>query len=123
MGACRCLGRCDIPTVVMLSISQHVTSMRSPPIAAMGESFDVAKEAKERGRKATAVERVAKQFGSFTAFAEAIGVTRSTISHWNRPLGVKNGRGGSIPDRYHARILKEAKKRNLPVKPADLINV
>ena len=75
--------------------------------------------------KPTAVDRCAspKVFGSLAELARVCEVDVATPCHWNQPKTKKNGRGGAIPDRYHGAILAAVKKRKLPLKPGDLINV
>jgi len=70
----------------------------------------------------TAVERIAAKVGGLAELGRICGVDPSQPCHWNRPRSVKNGRGGSIPDRYHERIIAHFTKRGLPLKKAELVN-
>lgn len=75
--------------------------------------------------KKTAVDRCASSanFGSLAELARVCCVDVATPSHWNQPRTMKNGRGGAVPDKYFSKILAAARKRGLPLKPEDLINV
>lgn len=71
----------------------------------------------------TAVDRVERKLKvKKTCLADLCGVDRTTPFHWNRPANKKNGRGGAIPDRYHVKIINEAKKLRVKITPADLFN-
>lgn len=71
----------------------------------------------------TAVDRIERKLRARgVTLAEVCEVDRSTPVHWNRPATEKNGRGGSIPDKYHARILRVARAKHAGIKAADLIN-
>lgn len=75
--------------------------------------------------KKTAVDRCVSQenFKSLAELARVCCVDVATPSHWNQPKTMKNGRGGAVPDKYFPKILEAARKRRLPLKPEDLINV
>lgn len=71
----------------------------------------------------TAVDRVDRKFRARgMTLAQACDVDRSTPVHWNRPTSEKNGRGGGIPDKYHAVILTVGKRVRAGITAADLIN-
>jgi len=73
--------------------------------------------------KKTAVDRVdAKLRKRGSCLADVCKVDRTTPFHWNRPANRKNGRGGSIPDKYHPTILETSRKIRAGVTPCDLIN-
>lgn len=71
----------------------------------------------------TAVDRVSRKLRARGLSLHTVcDVDYSTPFHWNRSADVKNGRGGSIPDKYHPAILKAAKAAKAGVTAADLIN-
>lgn len=73
--------------------------------------------------RVSAVKRVdSKLRRRGSSLAKVCNVDRTTPFHWDRPADVKNGRGGSIPDKYHPAILDASKKLRAGVKAADLIN-
>lgn len=75
-------------------------------------------------RKSTPVSRMVEKFGGTTQLADAVGVDPSVIRHWRgKKPADKQGRDGRIPDKHHAKILAEAKKRGIRVNPAELVNV
>ena len=50
------------------------------------------------------------------------GLHRSTVCHWARPRS-KKGRDGSIPDKYHGKIIAGFADAGIPLKKEDLLNV
>lgn len=77
----------------------------------------------------TAVERIAKKLApagakgkGFAELARVCGVHYSVPSHWNRPTNRDNGRGGSIPDRYHRAIIDHCQAKGIPLRKGELVN-
>lgn len=71
----------------------------------------------------TAVNRIAgKLHRGYTGLAEMCGLHRSTVCHWARPRS-KKGRDGSIPDKYHGKIIAGFADAGIPLKKEDLLNV
>ncbi len=70
----------------------------------------------------SAVRRMARKFNGMANLGRVCGVHPSQPSHWDRPVTVRNGRGGSIPDRYHARIMSYCEKHNIPLRKGELVN-
>lgn len=70
----------------------------------------------------SAVERIAKKVNGMANLGRICGVDPSQPSHWNRPVTVKNGRGGSIPDRHHAAIIAYCQKHSIPLRKGELVN-
>lgn len=76
----------------------------------------------------TAVERIGRKVAKdtdrkgFAELARICGVHASQPSHWNRPTTEANGRGGSIPDRYHSKILAYCRDNSIPIRKGDLVN-
>jgi hypothetical protein len=62
----------------------------------------------------TATDRACRAFDGASKLAEAIGVDRSSITHWRR-------RGGFIPARKQTAIISAARDRGIELYPADLI--
>lgn len=70
----------------------------------------------------TTVERIGRKVGGFANLGRICGVHTSTPSNWNRPLGVPNGRGGAIPDRYFSKITKWFADNGKRLRPGELVN-
>lgn len=64
---------------------------------------------------------VIQTFGGVRATARAIGRDPSSIAKWRMPRGERKGLGGRVPGVLQTRILEEAEKRGLDIRPEDLI--
>jgi hypothetical protein len=72
--------------------------------------------------KETAVERIGRRVDGFANLGRICGVHTSTPSNWNRAIGLPNGRGGAIPDRYFPKIIKWFADKGKRLRPGELIN-
>ncbi len=77
-----------------------------------------------RKNKGTACEKIADRFGGFVPFSKAIGVSSAAVKQWNAdPSKARRGRNGAIPDKWFPKIIAEAKKRGIKLRPQDLVNI
>ena len=70
----------------------------------------------------SAVRRIAKKVNGMANLGRICGVHPSQPSHWDRPTDQRNGRGGSIPDRYHGRIIAYCREQGIPLRKGELVN-
>lgn len=70
----------------------------------------------------SAVRRIARKVGGMAQLGRICGVHPSQPSHWDRSRDFKNGRGGSIPDRHHAKIIAWCSEHKKPLRKGDLVN-
>lgn len=64
----------------------------------------------------TATESVLEICGGPKAVAAMLGVDLSWVYRWTYPKE-SGGTGGLIPAKYQSRLLEEARKRDLPLRP------
>ncbi len=64
-------------------------------------------------------DKVISLFGSERAVAELLGLSVVQIYRWTYPKE-KRGHDGRVPDRHHAKLIAEAKRRGKRLTIADL---
>lgn len=61
-------------------------------------------------------EKVIQVCGGHEAVAEMCGVHVSRVYRWTYPID-RGGTGGIIPAKHQGKLLEEARRRDLPLKP------
>ena len=61
---------------------------------------------------------IIERFGGPTKVAALLGVHRTRVHNWKATRG---GTGGLIPQRYHVRLLEEARRAGIPLTANDFL--
>jgi hypothetical protein len=65
----------------------------------------------------TPVETVIEICGGHAKVAAMCGIHPSWVYRWTYPRGKRGGTGGLIPAKHQARLLDEARRLNIPLRP------
>lgn len=70
----------------------------------------------------TPAETVIEICGGHRVVADLCGVDVTRVYRWTYPAA-KGGTGGLVPARHQAKLLKEARERDIPLEPSDFFEV